>query len=217
MNENILKPCPFCSGAAKRFEIAEGANAGGDVITCEKCLCSSCVEFGEKTGLVDAWNNRAAGHTASHPVATADLSAALAVIQYVLDNPIDGIEFLERWNEGDFEACRREWPDAPADCYIGADPLLPGTQQMLAAQPDERAAPKRAVQFRIDIQADTTQDLAGTLSDLATRVDRDELSGHSISGGYNSGYEHWLTISDHPTHDEYVAQLNAYLDTRRNA
>lgn len=33
----------------------------------------------------------------------------------------EGTDFLRCWNDGDFEVCRREWPEAPDECYIGAD------------------------------------------------------------------------------------------------
>lgn len=54
------------------------------------------------------------------------MSAAVAVIQFILDMS-DGTEldFLRLWNEGEFDTCRKEWPEAPEACYIGADPLLP--------------------------------------------------------------------------------------------
>lgn len=32
--------------------------------------------------------------------------------------------FLRCWNEGDFDAIRREWPEAPDDVFEGADPLF---------------------------------------------------------------------------------------------
>jgi hypothetical protein len=79
----------------------------------------------------------------------------------------------------------------------------------------EPGAPKRAVQFRVEIQADDLDALARTLFNLQLRVDRGELSSYSVSGGYDSGYEHWLTVSDGPTHDEYVRQLNAWLEARK--
>ncbi|WP_321891750.1 hypothetical protein [Paraburkholderia tropica] len=72
-------------------------------------------------------------------------------------------------------------------------------------------APRRAIIFRVDVQADTKQELSDALFDLSNRVSGDDLSSHSISGGYGSGYEHWLTVHDGPTHDEYVAQLDDYL------
>lgn len=50
-----------------------------------------------------------------------------AVITFVLDfKTEEGEAFLRCWNDGDFEACRREWPEAPKECYIGADPLFKG-------------------------------------------------------------------------------------------
>jgi hypothetical protein len=76
-------------------------------------------------------------------------------------------------------------------------------------------APKRAVQFRVEIQADDMASLADALLNLSLHADRGELSSHSVSGGYDAGYEHWLTVSDEPTHEEYVAQLNAWLQNRR--
>lgn len=76
-------------------------------------------------------------------------------------------------------------------------------------------APKRAVLFRVEIQADDLGALASALFNLSIRADRQELSAHSVSGGYDSGYEHWLTVSDEPTHDEYVKQLHAWLEDRK--
>ena len=29
-----------------------------------------------------------------------------------------GLLFLQRWNEGDFDAIRKEWPDAPVDVFL---------------------------------------------------------------------------------------------------
>ncbi len=76
-------------------------------------------------------------------------------------------------------------------------------------------APKRAVQFRVEIQADNMGALASALFNLSMHADRGELSSHSVSGGYDSGYEHWLTVSDGPTHDEYVRHLNNWLEARK--
>lgn len=50
-----------------------------------------------------------------------------AVITFVLDYKTECAEaFLRCWNEGDFEACRKEWPEAPKECYIGADSQFKG-------------------------------------------------------------------------------------------
>ena len=57
-----ILPCPFCGGKAERIDIdatdeAE-PDAGGSFIQCSKCLASSKLVFGEKTGLEEAWNTR---------------------------------------------------------------------------------------------------------------------------------------------------------------
>ncbi len=55
-----------------------------------------------------------------------DQDAAVAAIQFALDAE-EGMAFLHRWNQGDFDVCRREWPEAPEAVYIGADPMHPQT------------------------------------------------------------------------------------------
>lgn len=62
----------------------------------------------------------------AEPVAT---DPAVAAIQFALETHSDGLHFLRLWNEGEFDLLRREWPEAPEDIYIGADPLLEGTAQ----------------------------------------------------------------------------------------
>lgn len=49
------------------------------------------------------------------------MKCVLAVIQYTLKDE-DGLLFLRCWNEGDFQAIRKEWPDAPEEVFW-ADPL----------------------------------------------------------------------------------------------
>lgn len=50
-----------------------------------------------------------------------------AVINYILGKGYmeSPLEFLRCWNEGNFEALREEWPDAPEEIYF-ADPLYKG-------------------------------------------------------------------------------------------
>ncbi|MDV3101761.1 Lar family restriction alleviation protein [Burkholderia cenocepacia] len=74
-----LLPCPFCGGDPKRMTLNDKANFGGEVITCTKCDCSTHVEFGEKSGLVDAWNSRLGPHKLQPAPITAD--SALAAIE----------------------------------------------------------------------------------------------------------------------------------------
>lgn len=50
--------------------------------------------------------------------------AAVAAIEFSLATETDGgTDFLRCWFHGDFEAIRKEWPDAPEAVFIGADPL----------------------------------------------------------------------------------------------
>lgn len=64
-----------------------------------------------------------------------------AVIGFVLANRSESpLEFLQCWNEGDFEALRKEWPEAPEEIYIGPDTQHPktigyGNDLPAAAQP----------------------------------------------------------------------------------
>lgn len=48
---------------------------------------------------------------------------AVAAIAYALD-AFEGLYFLRVWMYGNFDACRKIWPDAPEACYVGADPSL---------------------------------------------------------------------------------------------
>ncbi|UDM18880.1 hypothetical protein [Vogesella sp. XCS3] len=49
---------------------------------------------------------------------------ALAVLRFMMTlDDHDAMDYLRAWNEGCFAECRKEWPEAPAECYIGADPL----------------------------------------------------------------------------------------------
>ena len=50
-----------------------------------------------------------------------------AVIDYILGKGYmeSPLEFLRCWNEGNFDALREEWPDAPEEIYF-ADPLYKG-------------------------------------------------------------------------------------------
>jgi len=51
-----------------------------------------------------------------------------AVIQFIQNEGRDSaFEFLYCWNQGDFNALRLEWPEAPEEVYIGADTFHPKT------------------------------------------------------------------------------------------
>lgn len=62
--EKIL-PCPFCGAEAEKITLNEEHEVpkssswyNGDVIQCTKCFCSSRIFFGEKEGIIEAWNQR---------------------------------------------------------------------------------------------------------------------------------------------------------------
>lgn len=56
--------------------------------------------------------------------------AAVAAIEFALQDD-DPVEFLHCWNEGNFDAIRREWPNAPEAVFIGTDPLHPETRRLM--------------------------------------------------------------------------------------
>lgn len=61
--------------------------------------------------------------------------AAVAAIKYALeecDDDEDGMQFLRRWNEGEFDIIRDNWPNVPEEVFIGADPLHPETKAFVA-------------------------------------------------------------------------------------
>ena len=58
----------------------------------------------------------------STPPPASQGSAAVAAVAFALQTD-QGMDFLRLWNEGEFDALRREWPEAPESIYIGADPL----------------------------------------------------------------------------------------------
>ncbi|MBO2947093.1 hypothetical protein J4754_04165 [Burkholderia pseudomallei] len=110
---------------------------------------------------VAAWNRRAT--PTIHRPATAQINrASVAAIQYALDAE-EGFEWLSLWNEGEFERCRHGWPDAPEDCYIGADPMHPETQRLLAATADAQlhAAPSTSARVYPDDLTDTLRHVLG--------------------------------------------------------
>ncbi|MCA7965750.1 hypothetical protein LGM54_22530 [Burkholderia cenocepacia] len=88
--------------------------------------------------------------------------ASVAAIQYALDAE-EGFEWLSLWNEGEFDRCRHGWPDAPEDCYIGADPMHPETQRLLAATADAQLHAPRSTSARVypDDLTDTLRHVLG--------------------------------------------------------
>lgn len=60
---DALKPCPFCGGAAERFDLddlpEDDPNVGASGVQCKRCGASSPLHFDRKENLDDSWNRRA--------------------------------------------------------------------------------------------------------------------------------------------------------------
>lgn len=100
---DALLPCPFCGGAAQRYEA--NIDTGGSAIECVKCKASTALHFDRKENLVSSWNDRAA-------------EAQLAdLVQALLDNdPVEpiadnGMTVLDGWRERARSALRSRSPD----------------------------------------------------------------------------------------------------------
>lgn len=57
------------------------------------------------------------------PAPSVTVEAAVAAVGFAIEAP-DGMGFLRAWNQGDFDVCRREWPEAPSTVYEGAEVVL---------------------------------------------------------------------------------------------
>lgn len=104
-----LLPCPFCGADARETD-----RINSNVVTCTGCGARVAQS---ELGMGDAdtrWNRREPSN-----------DPALALIAYMVENPYDDPMLLLRlWNEGDFDAIRKEWPSVPDEVFIGADPLF---------------------------------------------------------------------------------------------
>lgn len=78
----------------------------------------------------------------------------------------------------------------------------------------EPTKPQRACVFTTKIEADTRQEMVRALYFMAERLERGELTV-GVSGGYGSGCAYEYIEGEHPTHEEYFAQLHAYLDAKK--
>ena len=79
---------------------------------------------------------------------------ASALITFILEHAngpdgFDPVYLMETWNEGNFEALRREWPELPEEVYIGADPLHEKTRPQLVTKVVTADGKKVAVGYAI--------------------------------------------------------------------
>ena len=81
----------------------------------------------------------------------------------------------------------------------------------------DAAAPVRAYRLTLRLDADTREDLANALMQMARQIDCDQLSV-GVSGGPSSGAVYELLHNPNKTHENYFREVNQYLaDSRKQA
>lgn len=70
--------------------------------------------------------------------------------------------------------------------------------------------PYRAMRLTLVMDADTRKGLVDALMNLATQIDREEITT-GCSGGVDSGSIYELLIDPEQTHDKYFKQVDDYL------
>lgn len=82
---------------------------------------------------------------------------------------------------------------------------------------DEPKRQTRACTMTLTIGADTRADMAEALDQLAIDLINGYINGPSgCSGGTRSGFSYEVKFGDRPTNEEYIAELNAYLERKRH-
>jgi hypothetical protein len=81
---------------------------------------------------------------------------------------------------------------------------------------NESKPPVRAFRLSLALGADTRNDLAWALRNLADRIDRDQVT-NGVWGGPSDGAIYELLTDPSMTHDAYHSALREYLDARSAA
>jgi len=111
----------FAHSFAAEFNVGKPAVVGGEAIAIvgdayQLLWCGNNPKIGLRVGT----------KLYAPPIVEAETvrdKAAIAAIQYAISSGLEGIEFLRCWDEGNFDAIRKEWSDAPDAVFVGADPL----------------------------------------------------------------------------------------------
>lgn len=103
--------------------------------------------------------------------ATPGQGAAVAAIAFALQQR--DMEVLRLWYEGEFDQIRREWPEAPAAIFEGADPLLTAPVVDVATECGEDAANFRFLANAFDNSKSSTSERI--LDDLGLPTDNAHL------------------------------------------
>lgn len=74
----------------------------------------------------------------------------------------------------------------------------------------EAPKPSRSFRLTLKLEADTREDLANALNQMAYQIDRDQLSV-GVSGGPTSGAIYELLHNPNQTHENYFREVRQYL------
>lgn len=75
--------------------------------------------------------------------------------------------------------------------------------------------PVRKHHLEIDLHADSLIALTVALEGLVFKLQTEQLSASLVSGGYDSGYTVSYYVDETMTHERFVEELNAYLESKR--
>lgn len=81
----------------------------------------------------------------------------------------------------------------------------------------ERLAPRRRVQIKIDLGADSWEEAARALGQMETDMLRGGLRTRGASGGWGCGYHYEASEDESVTHDSYVKAVEEWLAAERTA
>ncbi|BBI61759.1 hypothetical protein [Vreelandella sulfidaeris] len=112
-------------GPCDYFDLIKvGANGSTIKSLCNNGLANVCYPETGKAWQITHLGKKAleAGHFDLDGEATQGTESCVAAIKFALETD-DGLAFLRCWYEADFDDIRRDWPEAPEEVFIGADPL----------------------------------------------------------------------------------------------
>lgn len=144
------------------------------------------------------------------PLTTASrTNPAVAAIEYAINgDSFEAMTFLRLWFQGDFDVLRKEWPDAPAAIYQGADPLL--------SPPPEIAAKDAAFDVHL-FQHVQSGEMECSLDDDAHAHDR-EFWHKSTFPFTANGPAGWVPIAKYnESKDQYHAASSELRQARSQA
>lgn len=128
-------------------------------------------------------------------------SPAVAAIDFALQPDSDGLEFLRVWFHGDFDAIRKEWPEAPESVFIGADPLHPKTTAPGNESEETSQSDLNAENARLRAELETLKRHQAHV--VATAI-REAIEETRVA--FSEGGEKWLCrVTDLETYAEELA------------